>query len=56
MKKSININTITTPKNIPILEDMSENDFNIMMANGYLQALKGNSYNIDEVFDELIGF
>ena len=45
--------SLTIPKNAPILEDMNEKDFNLMMANGYSQALQGDSYNIDEVFDEL---
>ena len=45
--------SLTIPKNVPILEDMNEKDFNFMMANGYSQVLQGDSYNIDEVFDEL---
>ncbi|AVM68584.1 type II toxin-antitoxin system antitoxin, RelB/DinJ family [Lachnospiraceae bacterium oral taxon 500] len=45
--------SLTIPKNVPILEDMNEKAFNLMMANGYSQALQGDSYNIDEVFDEL---
>lgn len=45
--------SLTIPKNVPILEDMNEKDFNLMMVNGYSQALQGDSYNIDEVFDEL---
>lgn len=45
--------SLTIPKNVPVLEDMSEKDFNLMMANGYSQALEGNSYDIDDVFDEL---
>lgn len=45
--------SLTIPKNVPVLEDTSEKDFNLMMANGYSQALQGNSYDIDDVFDEL---
>ncbi len=45
--------SLTIPKNSPILEDMNEKDFNLMMVNGYSQALQGGSYNIDGVFDEL---
>ena len=45
--------SLTIPKNVSVLEDMSEKDFNLMMANGYSQALQGNSYDIDDVFDEL---
>lgn len=45
--------SLTIPKNVPVLEDMDEKDFNLMMANGYSQALRGESYSIDEVFDEL---
>ncbi len=45
--------SLTIPKNVLVLEDMSEKDFNLMMANGYSQALQGNSYDIDDVFDEL---
>lgn len=33
--------SLTVPKNVPILEDMNEKDFNLMMANGYSQALRG---------------
>ena len=45
--------SLTIPKNVPILEDMNEKDFNLMMANGYSQALQGDSHSIDDVFDEL---
>ena len=45
--------SLTIPKNVPVLADMSEKDFNLMMANGYSQALEGNSSGIDDVFDEL---
>lgn len=44
---------LTIPKEIPVLEDMSENEFNLMMLNGYVQAVQGDSYDVDEVFEEL---
>lgn len=44
---------ITVPKNIPILEEMDEDEFNLMIANGYSQAIQGNSYDVDDVFDEI---
>ena len=41
------------PKNLPIRENMDEKAFNSLMANGYAQAIQGDSYDIDDVFDEL---
>ena len=32
---------------------MDEDTFNSMMATGYTQAIQGDSYPIDDVFDEL---
>ena len=40
-------------QSIPILEDLSEKDVDLMMAKGYIEALQGNSYDIDAVFEEL---
>lgn len=40
-------------QSIPILEDLSEKDVDLMMAKGYTEALQGNSYDIDAVFEEL---
>lgn len=45
--------SLTIPKHISILEEMSEKDFHFMMSNGYVQAQQGESYGIDEVFSEL---
>lgn len=45
--------TITIPKELPIRDDMSEKDFNLMMTNGYLEALNNDLYDIEEVFEEL---
>lgn len=44
---------LTIPKTVPIVEDMNEQDFNLMMGTGYTQALRGEAYDIDDVFDEL---
>ena len=40
-------------QSIPILEDLSEKDVDLMMAKGYIEALQGNSCDIDAVFEEL---
>ncbi|MBK7921968.1 MAG: hypothetical protein IPJ92_09070 [Veillonella sp.] len=40
-------------QSIPILEDLSEKDVDLMMAKGYIEALQGNLYDIDAVFEEL---
>lgn len=32
---------------------MDEKAFYSLMANGYAQAIQGDSYDIDDVFDEL---
>lgn len=44
---------LTVSKTIPIREEMDEDTFNSMMATGYAQAIQGDSYPIDDVFDEL---
>lgn len=41
------------PKQLPIRESMDEETFNFLMANGYIQAIQGDSYDIDGVFEEL---
>lgn len=45
--------SLTIPQNIPVLEDMSIKDFNLMMTNGYTQAIQGESINVEEVLEEL---
>lgn len=45
--------SLTLPKNLPISENMDEKAFNSLMANGYAQAIQGDSYDIDDVFEEL---
>lgn len=44
---------LKSPKQLPIRESMDEETFNFLMANGYLQAIQGESYDIDDVFEEL---
>lgn len=41
------------PKQLPIRESMDEETFNFLIANGYIQAIQGESYDIDDVFEEL---
>ena len=45
--------SLKIPKILPIRENMDEKAFNSLMANGYAQAIQGDSYDIDDVFDEL---
>ncbi|MDY5148061.1 type II toxin-antitoxin system antitoxin, RelB/DinJ family [Actinotignum sanguinis] len=45
--------SLTIPKGVPVREDMDEDAFNLMMANGYTQAVQGDSYPIEDVFEEL---
>ena len=45
--------SLKIPKNLPIRENVDEKAFNSLMANGYTQAIQGDSYDIDDVFDEL---
>lgn len=40
------------PKQLPIRESMDEETFNFLIANGYIQAIQGESYYIDDVFEE----
>lgn len=41
------------PKQLPIRESIDQETFNFLMANGYVQAIQGQSYDIDDVFEEL---
>lgn len=41
------------PKQLPIRESIDQETFNLLMANGYVQAIQGESYDIDGVFEEL---
>ena len=45
--------SLKIPKNLPVRENMDEKAFNSLMANGYAQAIQGDSYDIDDVFEEL---
>lgn len=40
------------PKTLPAREDIDEKTFDSLMANGYMQAIQGDSYDFDDVFDE----
>ena len=44
---------LTIPKELPIHENMDESTFNILMETGYSQALRGETYSVAEVFEEL---
>ena len=44
---------LTIPKSLPARDDMDEKTFNALMAKGYDQAVRGDSYPIDDVFEEL---
>ena len=43
---------IPFPKSLPIREDMDEQEFNTMIGTGYLQAITGQTHDIEEVFKE----
>lgn len=45
--------TLTIPRNLPIRECMNDGSFNVLMSSGYAQAIQGESYDIDDVFEEL---
>ena len=45
--------SLTIPNSLPAQDDMSEKTFNALMAKGYDQAVQGDSYPIDDVFEEL---
>ena len=44
---------LTIPKSLPAQDDMYEKTFNALMSKGYDQAARGDSYPIDDVFEEL---
>ena len=44
---------VTIPSVIPVRDNMTDEEFNTMMMTGYTQALNDESYDLDEVFDEL---
>ena len=43
----------TIPKELPIHENMDESTCNALMETGYLQAVRGETYSVAEVFEEL---
>lgn len=45
--------SVTLNDNIPIREEMTEEQFNEMMTTGLEQAKQDEAYDADEVFDEL---
>lgn len=45
--------SLKIPKNLPVRENMDAKAFNSLMANGYAQAIQGDSYDIGDVFEEL---
>ena len=45
--------SLTIPKSLPAQDAMDEKTFNALMAKGYDQAVQGDSYPIDDVFEEL---
>lgn len=44
---------LTIPSNILSRDNMTEREFSAMMLKGYEQAKAGESYDLDEVFEEL---
>ena len=44
---------VTIPSELPARDALDERRFNALMSAGYSQALSGDSYGIDEVFDDL---
>lgn len=44
---------LTIPTSLPAQDDMDEKTFNALIAKGYDQAVQGDSYPIDDVFEEL---
>lgn len=45
--------SLTIPKSLPARDDMAEKTFHSMMAKGYDQAIQGDTYPIEDVFEEL---
>lgn len=44
---------LTIPKELPIHENMDESTCNALMETGYLQAVRGETYSVAEVFEEI---
>lgn len=44
---------LTIPTSLPAQDDMDEKTFNALIAKGYDQAVQGDSYPIDDVFEDL---
>ena len=44
--------SLTVPPAVPVRSNMSNDDFNHMMSAGYKQAVKDESYDLDEVFQD----
>lgn len=45
---------LTIPRDVPVRDQMSDAQFNKMMAAGLEQARNDDAYDMDEVFDELM--
>lgn len=45
--------SLTIPKELPIHENMDESTCNALMETGYLQAVRGETYSVAEVFEEI---
>lgn len=45
--------TLTIPKSLPDRDTMDEKTFNGIMARGYDQAIRGDAYPAEDVFEEL---
>ena len=45
---------LTIPKEVPVRDQMTDAQFNRMMATGLEQAKNDDAYDVDEVFDELM--
>ena len=46
---------LTIPREVPVRDQMTDAQFNKLMATGLKQARNDDAYDIDEVFDELMG-
>ena len=45
--------SMSLPKRIPTLEDMSKNEFDTMLETGFIQAESRQGISLDEAFDRL---
>ena len=45
--------SLTIPKSLPTREEMDKKSFDSLMANGYSQAIQGDSYPLEDIFEEL---